>query len=436
MADAPPPVQTVNQNTTTRIAPTLRPYYGELAKGAQHEAARPYQQYQGDRIAGFSAPEQAAMQGINQLGTSGGPWQMNQANNAMNQAYGMAQNAPGMGYQNMAGVAGLYGDQMAGASGTANNYAGQFGAQGIAANQQANQYAGQFGQAAQDFSALGQNAGSPMMFKDADMSQYTKPYQTHVQDIATREALKMGEIQRQQLGSRAAAGGAFGGYRHGLQEQGIDRGVRQQVSDMKVKGLQDAFNRGIGLFEGDRNAQMQGRNQQMQAMQGGLGALGQGLGAQQFGQQYGMGATQAGLGAQQFGQQFGQAGAAGMGENLMGANQLYNQGIGQLGQVAQGYGQMGQQQQDMAYDRLGRMQNAGQQQRGMNQAQMDINYQDFQAAQNHPKQNLSWMGSILGGFPSQTNTNQSRSMYEQQPGLFQSALASGIGGYGIYKGLQ
>ena len=431
-----PPVQTINTTTTARISPTLQPYYGALAEGAQKEAARDYQQYGGDRIAGFTAPEQAAMQGINQLGTSGGPWQMGQANNAMNQAYGMAQNAGGQGYQDMSGVAGLFGNQMAGASNVANQYAGQFGQQGLAAQGVAGNYANQFGQAAQGFGAVGKQMGQPGSILDADMAAYSKPYQTNVTDIAARQAMEFGREQKSNLGSQAASAGAFGGYRHGLQEGNIDQGIRQQISDMRVKGLQSGFDRGIGMFQADRAAQQQGYGQQLQAMQGGLGALGAGLGAQQFGQQFGAQSTGAGLGAQQFGQQFGQAGAGGMGQSMMGANQLYGQGIGQLGQVSQGYGQLGQQQQDMAYDRLGRMQQVGQQQRGLNQAGMDINYQDFRAAQAHPQKNMSWMGSILGGFPAQEDTSYNRSMYEQQPGLFQSALGAGVSGLGVYQGLQ
>ena len=101
MAENTNPTQTTNVYTQQRLPPELAQYYKNMASSAQDVAATPYQQYGGQRIADFSQPERAAMQGITQMGTSGGPWQMQQAGNAMNQAYGMAQNAGGQGYGDM-----------------------------------------------------------------------------------------------------------------------------------------------------------------------------------------------------------------------------------------------------------------------------------------------------------------------------------------------
>jgi hypothetical protein len=265
------------------------------------------------------------------------------------------------------------------------------------------QYANTFGGIGGQFGDINTNA---RMFGDTDMSQYMDPYTQNVTDIAAREALKFGDTQRSELGSRAAAAGAFGGYRHGLQESGIDQGVRQQVGDIKTKGLQDAFNRGIGLFEGDRGAMQAANSQRMQALQGGLGAYGQGLGAQQFG--YG------------FGQQA-----------LGGQANVY----GQMGNLGMGLGSLGQQEQNMAFDRWGNLESSGTRNRALNQTGLDMGYEDFLNQQQYPQQQLSWMSSILNGFPSQ-GMNTTQNTAQNRPGAFQSMLGTGISGLGLWNSMQ
>lgn len=326
-----------NVYTQTRLPEWIQPYYTDLAEQAQGQSESPYSAYGGQRLAGATGFENAAQAGIGALGMSGGPWQTGAASGATGQA--------------MQGLPGL-GQQMGG-------YAGQFG-------------------------ALGQQAQGMGRSVDQDWSQYMNPYTQNVTNILARKAQQYGDVQRSELGSRAAAAGAFGGSRQGLGERGIARDVRQQVEDINARGLNTAFDRGLSMFEGDRQAGFTGLGMGMQALGGGLGALGA------------------------------QAGA-------------YGQQAGMAGQLA-GLGQLGQQQQ---YQQLGAMEQAGARQRALQQAGMDIGYQDFQRQESYGRDQLSWLGSILGGFPQQQNTNQQTT--GQNPGIWQSLLGTGVAGLGMYN---
>jgi hypothetical protein len=87
-------------------------------------------------------------------------------------------------------------------------------------------------------------------------------------------------------------------------------------------------------------------------------------------------------------------------------------------------------------DRLGAMEGAGLRQRGYEQGTMDIGYQDFLNQRDWPKNQLSWMGSILGGFPHQSMGSSQETAFQQAPSLWQGALGAGIGGLGMYNALQ
>ena len=332
-----PPETTQNIYTQERLPEWIQPYYTNLASEAQAQTESPYSAYGGQRLAGATGFENAAQAGIGALGMSGGPWQTGAASQA---TQGAMQGLPGLG-------------------------------------QQMGMYAGQFGD-------IGQQAQNTPMSTGQDWQQYMNPYTQNVTNVLARKAQQYGDVQRSELGSRAAAAGAFGGSRHGLGERGIERDVRQQVQDINSQGLNTAFDRGLSMFESDRSAGQAGLGLGMQALGGGLGALGAQAGA--YGQQ---------------GQMAGQLA-----------------GLGQLGQ-------------DQNYQRLGAMEQAGARQRALQQAGMDIGYQDFQNQESYGRDQLSWLGSILGGFPQQQNTNQQST--GQNPGIWQSLLGTGVAGLGMYN---
>ena len=143
----------------------------------------------------------------------------------------------------------------------------------------------------------------------------------------------------------------------------------------------------MGQFNADRGAQFQALGAQGQALQGGLGAL------------------------NQQGNMFGMQGDM----------------FGQLGDLAD-------QEQRLQYERLNAMDQAGMKQRGLQQAGLDQGYQDFLNQRDYDRNNLSWMGGILGGFPNQQDTTQN--FQSQQPNFWQNAFTTGIAGLGMYNQMQ
>jgi len=87
-----------------------------------------------------------------------------------------------------------------------------------------------------------------------------------------------------------------------------------------------------------------------------------------------------------------------------------------------------------ALSRIQALQGIGMQQRAMRQAGLDMGYEDFQRQRQYPQEQLSFYNAMLQGLPmpiQQANMN-----YSQQPGLFQSLASLGLGGLGLYRGMQ
>jgi len=87
-----------------------------------------------------------------------------------------------------------------------------------------------------------------------------------------------------------------------------------------------------------------------------------------------------------------------------------------------------------ALSRIQALQGIGMQQRAMRQAGLDMGYEDFQRQRSYPQEQLSFYNAMLQGLPKplqQTDMN-----YSQQPGLFQSLASLGLGGLGLYRGMQ
>jgi len=227
-----------------------------LAKGAALTDINknPYQQYGGERIAGFTPMQQQAQQGAANMQTAG---------------------QVGLG-SNIAGAAGL------GALGT-NYQAGRFSG-------------GTFGQGAANF--------------------YMNPYQQNVTDIGKREAARQSDILGTQQAGQATQAGAFGGSRFGIQQAERERNLGQQMADIQAQGSNAAFQQAQAQFNADQSRRMQaqqlgeqsrqyGAGLCMQGLQTGLQAAGQlgQLGQTQYGQEMGINQLQNQYGAQQQQQQ-------------------------------------------------------------------------------------------------------------------------------------
>jgi len=227
--------QQVNQ-TTTNIPEYAQPYFTDILQRAQAESNRPYQAYDGQRIAGFNA-NQTGVQ--NQVMGLQDPSQFGQASNfAMQAGVGGLQDPNGQHYH---------------------------------------------------------MAGQP----DWDAPQrdtYMSPYMQGVVDITKREAIT--DAQKGQLAANlnAARLGSYGGARQLLATTERERNLGQNLSDIQTKGLQSAYENAQGQFNTDRqsrfnvnqqnlasdlstqelgvNARQQGYNTALNAAQS-LGQLGQ-----------------------------------------------------------------------------------------------------------------------------------------------------------------
>ena len=70
----------------------------------------------------------------------------------------------------------------------------------------------------------------------------------------------------------------------------------------------------------------------------------------------------------------------------------------------------------------------------MQQASMDMGYQDFLRQQGYSMKQISDMAGLLRGVPVQPQ--QQVNTYSQQPGLFQTAIGAGLQGLGLYRGMS
>jgi hypothetical protein len=245
-----------NPDKTTQIAELpdwARPYAKDtLAKGAALTdiEKNPYQQYGGERIAGFQPMQQQAFAGA--------------ANMQPSQQVGL-----GSGIAGMAGVGAL----------NTNYQGGQF-------------EGGQFdNQAAQ---------------------QYMNPYTQNVVDYQKSQALRDFQIAQPMRQAQAVQQGAFGGSRSAIVDAEAQRNLNSQLQGITATGQQNAFQNAQQQFNQDqaRRLQAQGMGESsrqygaglgMQGLQTGLQAAGQlgQLGQTQYGQQMGINQLQSQYGAQQ-----------------------------------------------------------------------------------------------------------------------------------------
>lgn len=140
------------------------------------------------------------------------------------------------------------------------------------------------------------------------------------------------------------------------------------------------------------------------------------------------------------------SGAYGQGADIFGADQtrqgemarivgaLEEAGAASMYQGAEGLGRMGESASGMGYMDASAMQNIGQQQQGMDQASLDLAYQDFLEQRNLPFERLGFMSDIIRGLPMdrvQTRTDYGpASIYQPSP------LSQAVGAYGVYRGMN
>jgi hypothetical protein len=396
---------------------------------ANEESNRPYQPYEGQRLAGQS---DATTQGLN-MATQ----YANSGTGVMDQAQQMALNA---GQQ-----AGQYANYQAG--GVNNTYTGPVGGNYQAGNF-TNTYNGPEGYDAANFT--NQNVGvgqGPYGYSNVNSSnfdqnaaqQYMSPYiQSVLQQQEQDEMMRTAQEQNVR-NAQAATSGAFGGSRAAVQNQMAINDSQKRMQDLYATGMQSAYENAQSQFNADRNASLQAQQANQQASLSAAQGNQQGnLQAQQYGEQsrqFGYGTDDAArqaaanlnLQAQQLGEQSRQYGFDANNQAAQQAAQLgmqAQQSTEQLRQSGAQLGLQGLQQQTQAGQLLGDLQSqqdalmlqhlqaqlgVGQTQENYQQQQLDQAYNDFVNQRDANRQNLQFLSSLLQGVPVSANQDVTQS---------------------------
>ena len=76
-------------------------------------------------------------------------------------------------------------------------------------------------------------ASSAQAPTSASVNEFMNPFIQNVIDVQTREALRQGDVERQNIGSQAVQAGGFGGSRHAILEAEQARNLQQRLEIFK-----------------------------------------------------------------------------------------------------------------------------------------------------------------------------------------------------------
>jgi hypothetical protein len=208
-------------------------------------------------------------------------------------------------------------------------------------------------------------------FDSAQAQKYMSPYLQNVLDVQKNQALldfNRGQADRNFAANQA---GAFGGSRQGVQQALAGEGLQRQLAEIQATGQQKAFEQAQQQFGADRDARAQ--------------------------------AEKMGLSAA---------------ESLSGQSAQ----LAALGEKARaGDIESAQLLEKISKDRMAR-----------DQAGLDLSYEDFVRQRDMPREDLTFLSSILRGVPVQPSTETTK-LQNRDP--FQDLLGTGIAGLGLYKGI-
>ena len=375
------PAPTSQTVSNTNIPPELMPYAtANLASASALTDINqnPYQQYGGNRIAGFN------------------PLQTQSLNSVQNMQASPAIGA-GMG---MAGAAGI---------GSLN------------ANYNAQNFGNQYGSGPQ-FQNMGLNylSTNAPNFGQQSAQNYMSPYAQQAIDPTLRENQRQFDVASTGRQAAATRSGAFGGSRQAIEQSEAQRNLGRLQSDTQAQGMQAAYQNAQQQFNAD---QARGMQSQL-ANQGAYGQM-QGLGMQQN-----LSANQQDMQNRQLQAQYGLAGQqAGEQSNQFASNYDLQNRQAALA-AAQGLGSLGMQnyQQNMGIAQAQAL--GGAQVQAQEQQELSQNYQDFLNQQNYPYKQLGFMSDLIRGTPT---SGGAATMYQAPPSA-QSQTVGLLGGLGSLAG--
>jgi len=483
--------QTGTLNTTTSIDPQIKQAYLSNLNFADTVASRPYEQYGGPRIAGFTPDQQASFGQIRGMQGQFQPM-INQAQQGIQSVLNMQ---PGQIQYNGPQAQG-FGIERAGLA--------PMGATALTTGQGYNPATAQAANAGP--SAMSQAAGisrggirnlAPGSFLSGNIAAYQNPYTDQVVNQTMRDIERQRTLADQGVRANAVRSGAFGGTREAiareennrnfldtsartlaqLRNQGFDTAANLMQSDIGRDLQAQQANQGVDLNVAGQNAgflqqsglanqaaqnqmsQFNAANQQTsnlanQAAQNQAGAFGasafnnanlanQGAQNQAIQALFGAGnqMNQFNAGNQNAANQFlagaqNQFGLTNAAQNLQAqlanqANQLAfgSQRLGAAGQL----GGLANLQQQLGLTGSNALNQIGQQQQGQTQRNFDLANQDFQNQFNYPLQQLAIRQGALGANIPNTGQTQSQPLFENRLGQL---LGVGQGINGLFGGGQ
>jgi len=208
-------------------------------------------------------------------------------------------------------------------------------------------------------------------FDSAQAQKYMSPYLQNVLDVQKQQAVLDFNRGQADRNAQAVQAGAFGGSRGAVQQALAGEGLQRQLAEIQATGQQKAFEQAQQQFGADRDARAQ--------------------------------AEKMGLSAA---------------ESLSGQSAQ----LAALGEKARaGDIESAQLLEKIAKDRQAR-----------DQAGLDLAYEDFVRQRDMPREDLTFLSSILRGVPVQPSTETTKF---QQYNPVKDLLGTGIAGLGLYKGI-
>ena len=397
------------------------PIVGGLVSAAVDTAGEDYQAYGGNKVADTSDLQSQAFTGIAGLAT---PGSVTDATNNLQSVYNTA-------------------TTQAPYSGT--TFGNQFTAP--AAYSPTTATSGYTAPAAYTGGTFNAGTVSAGLGAPGSVQSYMNPYLQNVVDVQAREARRQADIQRATDAKKFQGG--FGGGRQALYNAENVRNVNQQIGDIQAKGSQAAYDTALKqrLAEGEQYRLGQEATSKL-----GLEAQKETEASRQFGSKQGLAsaelAAKYGLDAQklteesrQFGAKQGltaaedaaKYGLEGLKESEQ--SKQFGAGLGlkyltEAGNAATNMGQIGVNQGNFNLNRLKSMADMGATQRGITQAGLTSDYNDFVEERDYDKTQQKYLKDILSGIPMTT-----RNQYTEATSAASGILSGGLTAAGVYEKL-
>lgn len=244
-------------------------------------------------------------------------------------------------------------------------------------------------------------------FKDANVADYMNPYLDQVESYALQNLQAGTQQGLNKIGDQAAASGAFGGSRQGVQEGVLMGDSAKRAGELSANVRAQGYDRALQQITGDQNRNMQGQLANQAAnMQGQIANRDTGLQLAGLDQRSQM-ANQAALMQASLANQ-----DANLRSQLANQNATANDYARQL-QAALGMGQLGGQAQSAMGTDIARLLSIGGMQQEQEQKYLDDAYSRFAEARDYPKEQLNIRLAALGMSPygrTQTTTTSGGGM--------------------------